>query len=140
MKRLADLILFLLLALLSSWPVQSLAQQEAAPAKQLHLDRAVMCESIHELDPVNPAIAFSNALGKISCYTYFDSVPDKMFVYHHWYFRDKSSAKIKLFLQPPAWRTFSTIQLRDADKGPWRVEVLGPDGTVLDVLRFSITD
>jgi len=38
------------------------------------------------------------------------------------------------------WSTYSQIQLRETDKGPWRVEISDQNGKVFDVLRFSITD
>jgi hypothetical protein len=50
------------------------------------------------------------------------------------------STQVRLRLHPPNWATFSTIQLREADKGPWRVEVTDQDGRIFTILRFSITD
>jgi hypothetical protein len=99
-----------------------------------------MCEKIENFVPFNPAIVFPTALEKISCYTSFDPVPQHTFVYHNWFFRDKLSTRIKLSLQPPRWSTFSSIQLREADKGPWRVEIADETGRIFHVLRFSITD
>jgi hypothetical protein len=53
---------------------------------------------------------------------------------------DELSAKIKLTLNPPRWATRSSIQLRETDKGPWRVEIVDAEDKVLYTLRFSITD
>jgi hypothetical protein len=53
---------------------------------------------------------------------------------------DKLSTKKKLVLKPPRWSTFSSIQLREADKGPWRVEITDDDENILRILRFSIVD
>jgi hypothetical protein len=50
------------------------------------------------------------------------------------------STKKKLFLKPPSWSTYSSIQLREADKGPWRVEVTDDKGKLFATLRFSVTD
>ena len=46
----------------------------------------------------------------------------------------------KLTLNPPKWSSFSSIQLRESDKGPWRVEINNENGDILKVLRFSITE
>jgi hypothetical protein len=109
-------------------------------SKRLTLVDAVMCEEVKDLAPKNQAIVFSLTLGKVSCFNSFDPVPEESFVYHSWFFRDKLSTRIKLSLKPPRWSTFSSIQLREADQGPWRVEIADRDGHLLHVLRFSITD
>ena len=123
----------------------TLAQQNKdslsiAASKKLTLVQAAMCEGIKEYVPRNQAIVFSITIGEVSCFTSFDPVPERSFIYHKWFHRDKLSKKIKLFLQPPRWSTFSSIQFRDADKGVWRVEVTDMEGNILHVLRFSITD
>ncbi len=79
-------------------------------------------------------------MGKVYCFSSFDPVPKKTFIYHYWYFQDRLIARVKLTLKPPRWRTYSTIQLRKADKGPWRVEITDSKGQRFKVLRFSITD
>lgn len=113
---------------------------QAAPGQGLTLVKAVMCEKIENYAPVNPAIVFSTSLEDITCFTLFDPVPEEAVVYHNWYFRDKLSTRIKLSLQPPRWATFSSIHLRETDKGPWRVEIVNEKGHIFNVLRFSITD
>ncbi|MBU0987328.1 MAG: DUF2914 domain-containing protein [Proteobacteria bacterium] len=99
-----------------------------------------MCEEIKDYAPYNAAVVFSIAIGKVSCFTAFDPVPEKTFIYHEWYHQDKPSTKKKLYLQPPRWSTYTSIQLRETDKGPWRVEIIDHKGNLLDVVRFSITD
>ncbi len=106
----------------------------------LTLVQAVMCEGIKDYRPLNPAIVFSVDVDKVSCFTSFDAVRERTFVYQEWFHRDKLNTKRKLFLQPPRWSTFSSIQLRETDKGPWRVEITDEQGRVLRILRFSITD
>ena len=101
---------------------------------------AIMCEDIQGQTPINDGVVFSIAIGKINCYTSFEQIIDKTAVYHNWYYRDELSTKIKLLLIPPRWSTFSAIQLREADKGPWRVEITDAEGKVLKILRFSVTD
>lgn len=104
------------------------------------LIQALICEDVVEGIPQQSAIVFSISQGKVSCYTFFDPVPVKTFITHHWYYRDEPSARIRLQLRSPRWATFSTIQLRETDKGPWRVVITDDAGTVLKELRFSISD
>lgn len=109
-------------------------------ASKLALVQALVCEEVKDGIPLNPAIAFSISAGKIYCYTLFDQITEDTVVYHHWFFRDKPSARIRLSLRQPRWSTFSSIQLREADKGPWRVEIVDASGRILKHLRFSVTD
>ena len=111
-----------------------------AEQKRLNLIQALVCEDVIDGIPQEPAIVFSISRGKVSFYTFFDPVPEKTFITHHWYYRDEPSARIRLQLRPPRWATFSTIQLRETDKGPWRVEATDAAGVPLKELRFSITD
>jgi hypothetical protein len=133
--------LFLVLA----WPSQTLSgpKAESSPSnvlEKLTLSQAVMCEAIKDQAPQNHGVVFSMAMGKVLCFTSFDPVLEKTVIYHNWFHKDELSNKLKLTLQPPRWSTFSTIQLREADKGPWRVEITDQAGHILGVLRFSITD
>ena len=137
--------LFVVLCMGVFLSAHALAQKngESSPTvadEKLTLVQAAMCEGIKDYNPYNGAVVFSRTIGKVSCFTSFDPVPEKMFIYQNWFHRDRLSTKIKLFLQPPRWSTFSSIQLREADKGPWRVEVTDQGGKLLHVLRFSITD
>ena len=116
------------------------SEGETAITSAFQLSRATMCERVQNLQPVNPGIAFSISSGKVSCFSAFDPVNKRTFIYHNWYHRDDISYKKKLFLRAPRWSTVSSIQLREADKGPWRVEVTDRSGRILRTLRFSIID
>lgn len=116
------------------------SRQAASGSTRLTLAQAVVCEEIRDGVPVNSAIAFPVSTSKIFCFTLFDAVAEDTFVFHQWYFRDRPSSRIRLSVKAPRWSTFSSIQLREADRGPWRVEVQDASGRVLKTLRFSITD
>lgn len=113
---------------------------DAAAAKSPTLVRASMCEGIQEFLPHNPAVVFSVSTQNVYCYTHFDPVHTKGFVYHKWYQRDRPSATLRLTLQPPRWSTYSHIRLRAGDKGPWRVDIVGENNQIYQTLRFSVTD
>jgi hypothetical protein len=131
-------------------PSQVLSQEKdisTSPQKQsdkiatkLTLRRAVICERVKDYAPENQAVVFSVTIGKIFCFTHFDPVPKKSAIYHSWYYRDELITKQKLSLRPPRWSTYSSIQLRDNDKGPWRVTITDQANKTLGVLRFSITN
>lgn len=99
-----------------------------------------MCETIQEYAPVFPAVVFSIERGRVSCFTEFDLVPEKTYVHHKWYRRDSLVTVKRLTINPPRWSSFTSVQLRDADKGPWRVEITDGNDNLMRTLRFSITD
>jgi hypothetical protein len=104
------------------------------------LVQAAMCASLKEGSPCDPGVVFPVSQGKVLCLSSFDPVPRKTFIFHSWFHRDVLITRQKLTLNPPRWSTYSTIQLREADKGPWRVEISDQDERLIQVLRFSITD
>lgn len=112
----------------------------APGSTRLTLVQGVVCEEIRDGVPANSAVAFSVSTGKIYCFTAFDAVAEDTFVFHQWFFRDRPSSRIRLSVKAPRWSTFSSIQLREADRGPWRVEIQDASGRVLKTLRFSVTD
>ncbi len=109
-------------------------------AKEMSLERAVMCEYIDDFAPMNQAVVFSIGVGKISCFTSFSGIKQSTYAMHKWYRRDELVTTKRLSLKPPSWSTYSSIQLRDADKGPWRVEILNHRSQLMKTLRFSVTD
>lgn len=109
-------------------------------SKEPVLDNAVMCEEIKDFTSKNRGIVFSIKIGKVSCFTSFDPVPKETFIYHKWFHKDKPSTTKRMTLQPPRWATYSSIQLRETDKGPWRVEITDQKGNILHTVRFTITD
>lgn len=132
--------LSLLILLFLPYSVQSQSDTDDAPSSELILVQAEMCEDIQELIPQNTTSVFSIERRKAVCFTSFDPVPVQTVIYHHWFHRDRPSARIKLSLQPPRWSTYSSIQLRAEDLGPWRVEVTDAMGRIFQILRFSITE
>lgn len=121
---------------------QTNAQSSEAPnaAAGAKLAHATMCERVDNLMPTRAGLVFSVSAGQVCCFTSFDPVPQPSLVYHRWFHRDQLSTQTRLRVYPPKWATYSVIQLRETDKGPWRVEVTDQNGRVFQVLRFSIVD
>lgn len=132
-------ILIFVLLMASPGICQKVSAEEAS-ADRIALETAVMCEAVKDLQPINQAIAFSITIGKVICYTEFSGIPRETVVLHRWYRRDVLVTEKKLALKPPRWSTFSSIQLRESDKGPWRVNIVNSDEQTLKILRFSVTE
>ncbi|MFO8082741.1 MAG: DUF2914 domain-containing protein [Desulfobacterales bacterium] len=119
---------------------QTIDSTPAVTPEKLTLTEAYMCEAVENFAPVNPAVVFSISAESVCCFSAFEPVPEKTIIYHKWYRKDRLSTTQTLSIEPPSWKTYSSIQLREADKGPWKVEIIGPKGQIMKILRFSITD
>ena len=150
--RFGKLLFFCLLASMTTlFPLHVGAQERETPppppsapldpsAQKPLLNRAIMCEKVENLNPIRHAIVFSVSAGQVYCYTSFDPVVQPSLIYHRWFHHNELSTQTRLRLYPPKWATYSVIQLRETDKGPWRVEISDQNGHIFEVLRFSITD
>ncbi len=139
MKRHLINILIRIILLFVAVLIIPVTNASAEPPKALMV-KAVMCESIDSYKPVNPAVVFSISQGELFCFSNFDPVLEKTFIFHKWFKKDKLVFTMRLTLSPPKWSSFSRIQIRDADKGPWRVEIRDADDKLLKTLRFSMVD
>lgn len=135
-KTVAAMMFFIALVLLPATSAYS--EKKANP--RMMLAQAVICEAMENFQPVNPAVVFSISHGQVFCFSNFDPVFEKTHVFHKWYKKDKLIFTMRLTLSPPKWSSFSTIQIREADKGPWRVEIRDVDDALLQTLRFSMVD
>lgn len=131
-------------AIIVLFHVTGFAEEETAlPARVPPplLKKAVLCEKVlNRTKPINVGVVFSSELGRLICFTDFDPVYEETLIYHKYYFKDKFSSRTKLLLKPPRYATQSVIQLRESDKGPWRVEITDAEGNIFTTIRFSITD
>jgi len=130
--------MILLCAGLTILPAQGLNAESKIP--KMVLNQAVISESIKNFQPVNLAAIFSISLEEVFCFSNFDPVRVKTHIFHKWFKHDKLIFTMRLTLTPPRWSSFSKIQLRDEDKGPWRVEIRDDGDKILQTLRFSISD
>ena len=85
-------------------------------------------------------MVFSIERGRIHCFTEFDPVPQQTIIYHKWYHKGSLVSVKQLTLNPPRWSSVTSMQLRDADNGPWQVDITDANDTIIHTLRFSITD
>ena len=104
------------------------------------LHQAAICEAVRDSSPVNSGVVFSSEIGKVFCHTSFTPANRKGVIFHCWYHNGQLSNKQRLAVHAPEFAASSSMQLREADKGPWQVEIVDAAGKILRVLRFSVVD
>jgi hypothetical protein len=75
----------------------------------------------------------------LSCFTRITSTQSPTKISHVWYFGETEKARVKLPVKSSNWRTYSSKRIQSHEIGDWYVEVLGPQGELLQTLRFEIT-
>ena len=98
-----------------------------------------MCESIQNSLPVDQTIVFDVSKGSAYCWSDFDPVTEEGVIYHRWYRKGELISTHEQAVHPPRWAVQSILRLRQADVGPWRLDITNENGDILKTLRFSIT-
>jgi len=123
-----------------SFPQQNDQPSPSETGEATVLIEAAICELLQDGSPVNVGAVFSIRMGRIFCHTSFAPVQQRRSVHHRWFHRGQLTNSQRLWIHSPPWSAVSSIQLREADKGPWQVEVSDSSGRIIKVLRFSIVD
>lgn len=103
------------------------------------IDTAVICESVADRQPVNEGTSFSADVGRLYCFTKIVGAETPVQVFHVWYYGDVERARVALNVKGSSWRTYSSKIIQAHEIGAWKVDILGPDGTVLQTVSFEIT-
>ena len=89
---------------------------------------------------MDQTIVFDVSKGVAYCWSDFDPVTEDGLIYHKWYRNGELISSFKLAVHPPRWAVRSNLRLRQADVGPWRLDITNESGDILKTHRFSITE
>ena len=104
----------------------------------LAVDQVVICAAIKDRAPVGVADTFPADIYSVYCYTKLTGAPQTTVVNHVWYRGETKMAERRLPVKSSHWRTWSTKEMRKDWNGDWRVDIIGPDGTVLASKKFCL--
>jgi hypothetical protein len=113
------------------------AQETSQPGSELSVETAQICEGVENREPTNPGTSFSVSVGRLYCFTKIVGAAEPVEVTHVWYYGDVERARVSLSVRAAAWRTYSSKAIQAHEIGAWKVEVLGPDGAVLETVTFE---
>jgi hypothetical protein len=116
--------------------------QETAPAaaqKQpaLVLEEIQICTGVEDRQPVGVGTVFTDNLDKLYCFTKIGGAEGMTYVYHVWYFGNQEIARVKLPVNSPSWRTWSSKTL-NMGLGNGYVEIVSESGAILGKAEFEI--
>jgi Na+-transporting methylmalonyl-CoA/oxaloacetate decarboxylase gamma subunit len=114
------------------------APVEAEDREKFALKRIAIAPTLRDKEPADAGEVFPANVGKLHCFTHVVNADGQKQIVHKWYYRDTVVSKVPLKVSGKSWRTHSTKTISPGQRGPWRVEVLGPAGEVLGEARFEI--
>jgi len=88
-----------------------------------------------ELD--GEASTFKADVGKVYCWMKVKGEVGTK-VTHAWFKGTEEMGKVELELKHSVMRTWSAKTITPEMKGDWRVDIIGPDGSVLQSLKFTV--
>jgi hypothetical protein len=114
------------------------AETGQAAKAGLAVDQVVFCAAIKDRFPAGVADTFPADIYGVYCYSRVTGASDTTAVRHLWYRGETKMAERRLPVRSSPWRTWSAKEMRKDWSGDWRVDVVGPDGTVLASKRFCL--
>ena len=135
MKKFRFSFMAILCMFISVSLAQNLFCQEGS---SLEIMDDAICLSVENRACVDPKDEFSTSDENLFCFTRVTGAKGDIEVTHVWYYGDVERARISLSVRASSWRTFSSKRIQAHETGKWRVEVLGPDGTLLKSIPFTV--
>lgn len=125
--------------------VPNLAAQEAAAVQdttqqtvQLSVAEAIITSNVVDRVPADTLTAVAADVGQVYCWTRITGAEGEVEINHVWYRGEDEVARTSLRVASADWRTWSSKKIDPSWTGEWRVEVIGPDGTVLKTISFTV--
>ncbi len=104
----------------------------------LSVVESAIATGIEDRTPVGMGGTFPSDVEKLYCYSKIAGGDEGSVIKHVWYYGDKVMAEVELDIRSPLFRTWSSKRIIPSWTGPWKVEIIADDGTVLETLDFTI--
>ncbi|MGD2215452.1 MAG: DUF2914 domain-containing protein [Gemmatimonadales bacterium] len=131
-RNVAPLSLALLLGLAAAVGAQ---QQMTAG---LEVAEAVITTSVVDRQPTDSLTTVPKDIGTVFCWMRITGAEGEIQVEHVWYKDDTEVARVPLRVAGTNWRTWSSKNIDPMWTGSWRVDIVGPDGAVLQSVSFTV--
>ncbi|MBN1426034.1 DUF2914 domain-containing protein [Candidatus Fermentibacteria bacterium] len=130
---------FAILVLLLAVPIlaEEAGSQSVGPTAPV-VDHAVICTGVVNRAPVGAGEAFDAAVGALWCFTRISGVEGESTITHTWYMGEHKVHEQPLAVRGPSWRTWSMKSIPPDWKGPWHVDIVVADGTVVTTVAFTV--
>lgn len=130
--------LLLAVPLLVFLTAATLPAQVSADTSPVAVAEAVIATDVQDRQPVDNLTSVEANVGTVYCWTRITGAEGEMQVEHVWYHGQNEMARVSLTIAGSNWRTWSSKNIVPDRAGEWRVDIVGPDGSVLDSVSFTV--
>lgn len=119
----------------------SAAAGQAAPASQAagpSVEGAILATGVRDHLPADTLSTVPADVGRVFLWTRITGARDSTSVSHVWFRGEEEVARVELPVRSPDWRTYSTKRILPSWTGPWRVEIRGAAGQLLQTVNFAV--
>lgn len=133
-----------LAVLTAFWVSSGLCQEPpAVPGREttggLEIARIAIARAVEDREPVDEGETFPSDSERLFCFVEVRGAKGETEVTHVWYWKEEEMARVDLGVRSARWRTWSSKRILEHWTGPWRVDVLNPEGTVLRSISFQVS-
>ena len=120
---------------------QEAIKEDTKPfVEKLVVIQTIACKKVKNNQPLYPGRRFPTDIGRVYCHTLFNNNSGKHSdIYHIWYMNGSLKAKVRIRVRDgkeiPA---FSHREIKNNDKGTWKVEITDSDKKILDTVIFEV--
>ena len=112
----------------------------ARPLERMVVLSSLACKKVKNNQPLYPGKRFPTDVGRVYCHSLLDNNSGKHNdIYHIWYMNGNLKAKVRIRVRDgkeiPA---FSDREIKNNDKGIWKVEITDSDKKILDTVIFEV--
>ena len=119
--------------------LMAISLSPAVTCKAQEVAYSAICRDVVDRQPVGVGDSFDASVDQLWCFTKIVGAESPIEITHMWYFGDTIRARVDLVVRSTSWRTYSSKRIQAHEIGDWHVDVLGPQGQILDRLSFKIT-
>ena len=119
--------------------LMAISLSPAVTCKAQEVAYSAICRNVIDRQPIGGGDSFEASVGQLWCFTKIVGAESPMEITHIWYFGDTIRARVDLAVRSISWRTYSSKKIQAYEIGDWHVDVVGPQGQILDRLSFKIT-
>ncbi len=110
---------------------------DSQPALDLQVD-AKVCDTIVDRMPINPATEYSADVHQVWLWSKITGAQDTIAIKHVWSYKGEDIWTTEIDVKSSSWRAFSYKTIPSDWTGKWEARVVGPDGTVMATIPFTV--
>jgi hypothetical protein len=107
---------------------------------QTKVSRIGISGGIENKEPTDNVTSAGSDVGRLYCFTEIQTDEYPTEITHIWIYGKNIEAEVKLAVNSPKWRTYSSKTILPEKTGEWKVEIYAQDGKLIDSIEFAVNE